>query len=50
MMQWSEGVGMDPSRPLVPVIKRSLTHDEKIAIQALRSIPVARNLIALNCT
>ena len=28
MIQWAEGVGMGPSRPLVPVIKRSLTHDE----------------------
>ena len=29
MIQWAEGVGMDPRRPLMPVIKRSLTHDEK---------------------
>ena len=28
MMQWAEGVGIVPSRPLVPVIKRCLTHDE----------------------
>ena len=41
MIQWADGVGMDPSRPLVPVIKRSLTHDERIALQALRCIPVA---------
>ena len=29
MIQCAEGVGIVPSRPLVPVIKRSVTHDEK---------------------
>ena len=29
MIQWAEGVDIDPHSPLMPVIKRSVTHDEK---------------------
>ena len=50
MIQWAEGVGMGLSRLLVPVVKRSLTHDEtNHPCRHGAAFPLRATYLHLNC-